>query len=432
MRESPCELERLMGIEAYLTGAEGLGGRLRDQVSDFIVNEVSEFRTGETGEYLIVRVEKENWETHHLLRDMARQLGISDERIGTAGIKDKRAITGQLMSIRGIRAEDLQKITLPGVAITALGRSNKDIAPGDLKGNEFDIAIRGICLQPQEIVERIAATSSEISAAGGVPNFFGYQRFGIKRPVTHLVGEQIVKGDIEGAAITFIARSFPWEKPENREVRDAVWNTSDFAKGLEAYPLNLRYERTMMHHLIQRPGDYRGAFRALPGGLITIFVHAYQSYLFNMILSRRLKQGRSLSIPDAGDVVCFAGPGGEPDPGKIEQVTMKNLADIMYLHKRKRVFPVLPIIGRDTKPAMLNDAAREIMAAEGISPASFEIRQIPELTSAGRWREALLQVSPAMEVADDRAVRARFFLRKGSYATTVLREYMKADPTCMD
>jgi tRNA pseudouridine13 synthase len=371
-----------------------------------------------------------NWETHHLLRDMARRLGISDERIGTAGIKDKRAITTQLMSIRGITADDLMKVNLPGVTITPLGRSNKDIAPGDLQGNEFDITLRDIRLEPGEMEKLAAATSGVIAAAGGVPNFFGYQRFGIKRPVTHLVGRQIVKGDIEGAAMTFIARSFQWEKPGNREVRDYVRDTRDFAKGLEIYPLNLRYERTMMHHLIQRPGDYKGAFRALPGGLITMFVHAYQSYLFNQIMSRRMELDKSLSAPGEGDVVCFTGKDGAPDPSKVELVTPKNLADVKYLAKRHRALLVLPIVGRDTKPSMLDETARAVLEEAGVTPESFVIPEIPELTSAGRWREALLPVSPEI-IGGERQARARFFLRKGSYATTVLREYLKADPLCM-
>jgi tRNA pseudouridine13 synthase len=431
MKASPFELERLMGIEAYLTDTEGLGGRLRDEVSDFVVREVSDVRTGESGDYLIVRVEKENWETHHLLRDIARHLGISDDRIGIAGIKDKRAITTQLMSIRGISAADLDRVSLPRVRITPLGRANKGIAPGDLKGNDFDILIRDICLETAEIGRRISGTSGEIMAAGGVPNFFGYQRFGIRRPVTHLVGELIVKGDIESAAMTYIARAFPWESPENREVRDMVWSTGEFRKGLELYPLNLRYERTMMHHLIEHPGDYAGAFRALPGSLITMFVHAYQSYLFNRILSRRMEKGRSLTVPEDGDVVCFAGPGGEPDTSKIELVTKKNRPDVLYLLKRRRAFLVLPIIGKDTKPAMIDEDIRTIIEEAGVSPESFSIPQIPELTSAGRWREALLPVSPDIKEEDHMAL-AKFFLRKGSYATTVLREYMKADPTCMD
>jgi tRNA pseudouridine13 synthase len=58
MRDSPFELERLMGMKAYLTDAEGLGGRLRCDIPDFIVREVSDVQAGATGDHLIVRVEK--------------------------------------------------------------------------------------------------------------------------------------------------------------------------------------------------------------------------------------------------------------------------------------------------------------------------------------------------------------------------------------
>ena len=103
---------------------------------------------------------------------MARQLGISDERIGIAGIKDKRAITTQLMSIRGIAAEDLERITLPRVSVTPLGRSNKDIAPGDLKGNDFDILISGIDISPEETEKRIIGDLGRHSVCGRHPQLF--------------------------------------------------------------------------------------------------------------------------------------------------------------------------------------------------------------------------------------------------------------------
>jgi tRNA pseudouridine13 synthase len=431
MRQSPFELERLMGIEAYLTSQEGTGGRLRARPSDFIVEEVPDFKMSETGSYLIVRLTKDNWETHHLIRDLSRQLGISDDRIGIAGTKDKRAITTQQVSLYDVAEEDLRKITLPRVEITPVGRANRQLALGDLAGNNFDIRITGIQLPKDELESRIATISGEIGAAGGVPNFFGYQRFGIKRPITHLVGEKIVKGDIEGAAMDYIARSFPGENAENQEVRDYVMETRDFRKGLEMYPLNLRYERTMMHRLIEKPGDYAGAFRALSGTLMKLFVSAYQSFLFNQMLSQRLLKGLPIAVPGEGDTVCFNGPDGKPDVSKVDCVTKKNKPDIAYLYKRKRVTMVLPLVGKNTRVDTLDETTRKVLDEAKVTPANFEIPQIPELSSAGLWREIVLPVTPSLE-AEEGAVRARFFLQSGSYATTVLREYMKDDPRCME
>ena len=422
-----------MGILVYLTDEDGTGGDLRVNIEDFKVNEVSDFQAGDKGDNLIVRLKKENWESHHIIRDMSRQLGISDDRIGIAGTKDKRAITTQIMSIKGLTEEDLKRVTLPRVEITPLGRSNKNIGLGDLSGNEFDIVIRNIGLGKPEIEERLESISGTISRSGGVPNFFGYQRFGIKRPVTHLVGEKIVKGDIEGAAMTYIAKSFPWENPENRELRDMVWNTRDFREGVKAYPLNLRYERTMMHYLIEHPEDYAGAFRALSANLLKLFVHAYQSYLFNKILSRRLREDISLTVPVEGDTVCFTTPRMAPDTDRVDLVTKKNMSDVMYLVRKKRAFLTLPLIGRDTQvpDSRTGEIIRHVMDEEGISPGSFVVKDLPELTSAGLWREALINASPEFSAGEGTA-GVKFFLPKGCYATTVLREYMKSDPIKMD
>ncbi|CAJ37753.1 tRNA pseudouridine(13) synthase TruD [Methanocella arvoryzae] len=431
MKLSPYEIERLMGIEAYLTGTDGIGGRLRDSPSDFAVEEVPAFKTGETGGYLVARLTKENWETHHLIRDLSRQLGISDDRIGLAGTKDKRAITTQLISIYGVTEDDLKKITLPRIRLTPVGRSSRPLVLGDLEGNNFDIRISGVAMAEPEIRARLDSITGEISATGGVPNFFGYQRFGIRRPITHLVGEKLIRGDLEGAAMDYIARSFPDENPENIEARDYVFRTRDFKKGLDMYALNLRYERTMMHRLIERPGDYAGAFRSLPGTLMKMFVSAYQSYLFNRMLSQRLLLGMSITTPQEGDTVCFNGPDGKPDVSRVEQVTKKNRPDINYLYKRKRVTLVLPLVGKSTRIDLLDEVSRKVLDDAKVTPDNFEIPLMPELSSHGIWRAMVLPVSPSLDV-EGGSVRARFFLTSGSYATTVLREYMKANPRCME
>jgi len=168
VRQTPFELERLMGIEVYLTDEDGVGGDLRAEPDDFTVNEVSDFKAGTSGDHLIVRLTKENWETHHLIRDLSRQLGISEERIGIAGTKDKRAVTTQLMSIRGVTGEQLYRVSLPRVKLEPVGRSNRDIGLGDLRGNDFDITVRHVGLPLPEAERRLKAIGDSIGLAGGV------------------------------------------------------------------------------------------------------------------------------------------------------------------------------------------------------------------------------------------------------------------------
>jgi tRNA pseudouridine13 synthase len=433
VRQTPFELERLMGIEVYLTDEDGVGGDLRVEPDDFIVKEESDFKVGTTGDYLIVRLTKENWETHHLIRDLSRQLGISEERIGIAGTKDKRAVTTQLMSIRGVSEEQLSRVDLPRVKLEPVGRSNRDIGLGDLLGNDFDVTIRHIALPAAELERRIKAIDGSIGKTGGVPNFFGYQRFGIVRPITHLVGKKLLKGDVEGAAMAYIAKSFPGETGENRRARDFVRETHDFKEGLKIYPLNLRYERAMMHYLAEHPDDYAGAFRSLSPRLLKLFIHAYQSYLFNRLLSRRLLDGFSLSEPLEGDVVCFTDGHGMPDTSKLEAVTKKNLPDVRFLIKRGRAFVTLPLIGKDTAfdGGRTGEEERRVLEEEGVRVEDFSVSAMPDLASAGLRREVLLYVKPEIKTGEGMA-RLKFFLPKGCYATTVLREFMKESPERMD
>jgi len=429
VRRTSFELEKLMGIEAYLTDEDGIGGDLRVNVEDFRVDEVSDVRAGQAGEYLIVRMTKENWETHHLIRDISRELGISDERIGIAGTKDKRAVATQLLSIRGISQEQLSKVNLPRVRLEPLGRSNKDIGLGDLRGNNFNIIVRNVDLAAGELSARLKAIDASIGSAGGVPNFFGYQRFGIVRPITHLVGKKLVQRDVEGAAMAYIARAFPGESEENRKVREYVWESRDFKEGLRVYPLNLRYERTMMHYLVEHPGDFAGAFRSLSPKLLKLFVHAYQSYLFNRLLSARMLDGTSIAEPVEGDVICFTDDRLAPDTSRLETVTKKNLPDVKFLVKRKRAYVTLPLIGKDT----VTDSGeeRKVLAEEGIKVEDFNLAAMPELASSGLRREILLRVTPDITPGNGMA-ELKFYLPKGCYATTVLREFMKCAPEHTD
>jgi tRNA pseudouridine13 synthase len=433
VRQTPFELEKLMGIEAYLTDEDGVGGDLRVEPGDFIVKEVSDLKFRASGEYVIVRLTKENWETHHLIRDLSRQLGISEERIGIAGTKDKRAVTTQLMSIRGVSDEQLSRVNLPRVKLEPVGRSNRDIGLGDLRGNDFDVTIRHIELPAPELERRMKAIGGSIAIGGGVPNFFGYQRFGVVRPVTHLVGKKLLMGDVEGAAMAYVAMSFPGEAEENKKARDYVMKTRDFKEGLKLYPLNLRYERAMMHYLAEHPDDFSGAFRSLSPRLLRLFIHAYQSYLFNRLLSMRLIDGLSLTGPVEGDVVCFTDGYGMPDTSKLEVVTKTNLPDVKFLMKRNRAYITLPLIGKDTAMdgGRMGEEERKLLEEEGIRVEDFNVRSMPDLASAGLRREVLLRIKPEIKTGEGVAL-LKFFLPGGCYATTVLREFMKEGPERMD
>ena len=417
------EQDRNLGMEFYATDAGGCGGILRSSAEDFQVEEVYPDFNYEGGRYLVLEVEKKDWDTHHLIRELSGQLRISQKRFGWAGTKDKHAVTRQRISIMNLDESELAKITLPDIKIRVLGRTNRGVGLGDLLGNRFKIKIKE--MNCRDLPSRLARITEEIRNLLGIPNYFGTQRFGEIRPVTHKVGEALVRGNTEEAVFTYLAMPFPDEPEATRNTRQILWDERDVRKALKTYPGYLRYELAMLNYLVERPGDYAGSFNVLSPNLRHMFVHAYQSYIFNRILSRRMAEGLPLGRAIDGDVVCFA-KGGLPDHENAQAVTRDNLDAVNRLIDRGRAWVTLPLFGFESSLAGGEEGRieEEVLGEEGVTQEDFRIPDNPDLGSRGNRRTALIQVAPSVMV-DGNCAELEFFLPKGSYATVVLREYMK-------
>jgi tRNA pseudouridine13 synthase len=423
--------DNTIGIGLYYTRTPGIGGCIRQEIEDFRVEELTNRVESTNGKYLIVELTKKNWDIHHLVRDLARILRISQKRFGWAGTKDKRALTKQKISIWDVSEEDVARVRLKDVELKPIGRSNKKISLGDLWGNRFKIIVRNSELSKGETLVRAKAITHELEK--GAPNFFGVQRFGENRPVTHIVGEAIVRGNFKEAALTYIAKPFPDETDEIRKARQYVLDTGDFKEGLKIYPVRLQFERAMMNHLVAHADDYTGAFRVLSPKLREMFLHAYQSYIFNIILSRRIASGLSIHEAYGGDIVCFKNEMGMPDTSRLQKVTKDNNEGINNLINRGRAFVTAPLVGYDTQFAdgKPGEIERTVVSELNIDLEGFKVPAMPELASKGRRREIILPFKPEFNAAEDEIntgktrLTLEFSLQKGGYATTILREYMK-------
>ncbi|MCE8422598.1 MAG: tRNA pseudouridine(13) synthase TruD [Candidatus Methanoperedens sp.] len=423
--------DNTIGINLYYSKTPGLGGRIRSEIDDFHVEELTKRSETTNGKYLIVELTKRNWDTHHLMKELSKIMRVSQNRFGWAGTKDKRAITKQKISIWDISEKELGRVRLKDVELKVVGRSNRKISLGDLWGNHFNITIREIVSSVDETLVRVKATTEELNK--GVPNFFGVQRFGENRPVTHVVGEAIVKGNFKDAALIYISRPFPDEAEDIQKARQFVMDTGDFKEGLKMYPMRLQFEKAMMNHLIAHPDDHAGAFRVLSPNLQKMFLHAYQSYIFNLILSKRISYGLSINEAYDGDIVCFKNEMGLPDTSRLQKVTSGNSSGINNLIKRGRAFVTAPLVGYENLFAggTPGDIEKKIVAELKIDTEGFRVPARPELASKGLRREITLHFRLEFSVADDEINTGRskamlsFSLPKGSYATTILREYMK-------
>jgi tRNA pseudouridine13 synthase len=298
------EVEKNIGIETFFTRAGGVGGKLRTIPEDFIVEEISKYPpSSENGRYTIARVTDKNWETNHLVRELSNVLHVSRKRISFAGTKDKRALKSRLMSFYKISRDKLSSINIKDVKIEDIYSSDYAVKIGGLLGNKFEIKVRDIFRDVSK--KDIKSTASLIELHGGFPNFYGIQRFGIIRPITHVVGKHIVNADFKEAAMSYIANPMKGEDEDIYRLRERLQKTYDFSEALSSYPDTLSFEKAILNKLVVDPEDFVNALKELPKNLLTMFIYAYQSYLFNRILSERIK--RKLPLTKSPTTALFRG-----------------------------------------------------------------------------------------------------------------------------
>ncbi len=433
-------------MEVYASRTPGIGGRIRQFPRDFIVEELLldgsqakvkpreiEPPTG-NGRYLLCLLVKRGWDTLLATRKIADQLGIDRERIRIAGIKDAKALTAQHITISRITPERASEVKIRDIAFHPLRYSNRKLSSKLLLGNQFHILIRGIPHSPDVIKHRVTDMQSELSLADGLPNFFGHQRFGTIRPITHLVGKNLVKGDLERAVQVYLAEPTPHEHPESRAARQRLKDTGDFKEAYHSFPRFLNYERMVLTHLKKHSEDFSGAFRRLPLNLRRLFVQAYQSFLFNRFLSQRMRRKIPLNTAQAGDYAIRLDNHGLPT-ASFTQVTSQSLPSIQRAIEEDKMQVAIPLIGYEQRSAggVQGEIEREILESEDLSPKDYKISSMPKISAPGGLRGILTPITNLSieEPSKDscrpsaQAVKLGFMLHRGSYATVLLREFMK-------
>lgn len=381
-------MEDLMDWE-YYTDTPGIKGEIKEQVNDFVVKELASHDTGE-GEHLIVKLRKQNMTTMEAVNTLSNMLHISKDRIGYAGNKDKRAVTEQYISVQGVSEEDVRQIFTDEFELEVVGK-NGHIGLGNLEANRFEIAVRNLNLPIEDIRNRTLKIVDEMD--GKFPNYFGEQRFGSTRPITHQVGRLLLQGEYEEAVWTYIAKPYDAEYSSIRKVREELWDTRQVENAAEKFPKQYRYEKALLYHLTKNPEDYKGAIKRLPEGLQRLFIHAYQSWIYNRTLSRLLENG-------------------------------------WYDEEYE-----IPLVGykTDLKDDEAENIIEEVLEEEGISQEDFRLQDFPELRSEGSYRRAFgdFRNFEVISIEEDdlnmtkNKMSVKFDLPKGSYATVFLREVMK-------
>ena len=418
----------MLNANTYVTKEEGIGGTIRNQYEDFYVEEIPDLIPTGEGPNVWIWIEKIGRTTLDVVLDIARDLHIDRKRMGFAGMKDKKARTRQWICISNMDSEEQfeQVKALSGqiykTDFLKVIRGRKKLRMGQLKGNKFRILIRDI-----DDVEKSAEIASDILKqleVTGVPNYFGWQRFGKPRTNTHLVGEALVENDLKKAVGRYIGNPTEEEHEENQKARKA-YDDEDLEKSLELMGKGMRYEKMMIRELIKdsKKGEltdksYKNALHALPKPLQRMFVHAYQSFLFNAAVSKRVEMGINKYIE--GDIIIN---------NEERIVRDKTPEEYQELIDTFQVNPTSPLYGTKVPFAggTVGEMEKSILDNYGLSKEDFEVPKMPRLGSHGLRRSMRFQVWDTSAIATDEGVLTEFSINKGSYATAVLREVMKKD-----
>lgn len=438
------DVDKLLGMDAYATKTEGIGGVIKESVEDFVVEEVlvDGSKASVTGtvparvigsmpqkqHFLLCLLVKRNWDTFIATKNVAKSLCIDQVRVQFAGIKDAKAFTAQHISLQNVTAEEAAKIDIKGVKVVPIGYIREMMSLFYLLGNNFTITTKNLTIPEETAKQRLEETIQELTDIGGIPNYFGHQRFGTTRPITHLVGKALSQGNFEDATMLFLAQPSPYEHPNSRQAREQLQETNDFKTASDNFPKQLRFERMMLTHLAENPTDYVGAFQRLPQKLQALFVQAHQSYLFNRFLSERMKRGLLLNEAVVGDFVVGVERSGLPLTLMDKVVTAENIAEINASIKLGKMRVALPIFGLRQKLSggVMGEIEHEVLTSESLADKPVWLNELSRAGGKGGLRTALTPVKDfkLLNLAEDK-VQTSFMLLRGCYATILLREIMK-------
>ncbi|MAG61041.1 hypothetical protein CL619_04600 [archaeon] len=343
--------------------------KLKQTCEDFVVEEIPDFDNSslnqESGKFICLKLTKKDWNTVSAVRELSKVLGVSNKDVNFAGTKDKNAVTVQYMSVRNNKGGLKSKfpLNLPvGLEVEFVGFIDEQLSLGSLIGNKFEIVVRNL------------GDEEKLVASNYFVNYFDEQRFS-KNNVA--IGKAIILKDFKKAA-------------------------------------SLVDDRKVKEQLSDCRTDYLKALLCLPKKILMLYIHSYQSYLWNETVSRYLLKEYSVDqklLDYSQGKLVFA-----------DEKVMKELGNLK-----------IPLVGAlpldSSLPETVKKIIGELLLEEGISRFDFIIKQLPNMTPEGGMRSLVAKISSlniSTRENDElnsgfEKQKLEFVLNKGSYATMAIK-----------
>ena len=316
---------------------------LKELPSDFKVTEITDIKLGE-GKYSVFSLKKTNYTTEDAVRRICDAAGLKRKQISYAGIKDKVAVTRQFITIERVNSNRIENLNFKNISLKHLGYINRPLSLGLLKANSFEIIVRKL-------------SRPVLASQDYLINYFDEQRFSENN---HIIGKSIILQDFKSAA--------------------------------NALSQDSKYGQKITEYLAINANDYVGAIKLIPTRIIQIYMHSYQSYLWNMLVFNILNSFDDL-------------------PSDLK----------------------LPLPGFDTPPTSqrYKKVLDAILNLEQVKSRDFILRQFPKVSLEGTLRKVFVEAEGLKaHFFDDElyenyyAVKLDFILKPGSYATCVIKQLL--------
>ncbi len=376
---------------------------------DFEVNEIynlEEITKEDEGHgkiYYYFILEKTNYTQLKALEKVANIFKVRRDDIHFAGTKDRVGITRQLISVKGIKKHTFENNIRffnqrlgPDLKLTFIGRFNSRISLGDNLGNKFIITLRDL---DEEEISTIKQTIPQIEKQG-VPNYFDEQRFGYAGN-SHIIGKYVLQNNLELAVKEILTSLPPKPREEFLNFSNQIKENWDEIKSqnqkiissiIKSAPKFYKNECRMLRHLHDHKNDFPGSFRVIHKKLRTLYINAYQSYLFNEALNK-LKPLESL----------------------------ESLDTLELMHKDLDL------------STSYGKIYKKLIEEDSLSQAAFSLQSSPELLQEKTSRKVKIYASNIKihcitkddEFSGNKKLILSFELEKGAYATNVIKQLSK-------
>jgi tRNA pseudouridine13 synthase len=381
--------------------------KLKRLPEDFHVEELTTARASDQGRYTLYRLTKRGLGTIEAVEAICRRWNIASRQVSYGGLKDRHAVTVQYLTIvEGPR----RCIKETSFELEPVGRLAYPYTPQHFRGNRFVIVVRDLSREHAAL----ATAQLELAASDGLPNYFDDQRFGSVGVSSQFIGHAWLSGDHEAALRLALAEPNPFDrsgvKAQKALVRE-YWGRWAEAKAR----LDRSSTRSIVTYLVDHPTDFRGAFARLKRELRSLYFSAFQSHLWNLMLSRLIERNTRADQRTMVDLKV----GMLVFPHGLEPAQRSHLAATSLPLPSART----PMPERD-----LGEIISDVLSPFQMTWRDLRVRHLNDVFLSKGSRAAMV-LPQALEVLrrDDElhpgryALRLAFELGKGSYATILIK-----------